>query len=284
MKKLMFWFLAAILFQVSIYEYLDQVILAPAARFSQQTVGGEVKSGAPFLYSYDNAYYAQVTAQGVKIFSSKGNSLVKEISSKSKESFTYFSWLPERNLALVGISLDDFKGSSVTLESINPENNSEAVTPKVVGLAKGAKIISVAFSTQTNVTYMLVRDGNETAIYRTDANNTLKKVNAGTSSIKRIATLRNQDVLLYDNTERGKVYDIDGNGIRIELSPVNGKYALIGVDKEDNIYIGRLNNHELITTILVGKVHGGFKEFKKLDSSYPIDSINVTYDGRILFS
>lgn len=284
MRKLMFWFLAAILFQVSIYEYLDQVILAPAASFSQQAVGGEVKSGAPFLYSYDNAYYAQVTAQGVKIFSSKGNSLVKEISSKPKESFTYFSWLPERNLALVGISLEDFKGSSVTLESVNPENNSEAVTPKVVGLAKGAKIINVAFSTKTNVTYMLVRNGNETAIYRTDANNTLKKVNAGTSSIKRIATLKNQDILLYDNTEKGKVYVIDGNGRRIELSPVKGKYALIGVDKEDNIYIGSLNNHDLITTILAGKVHGGFKEFKKLDSSYPIDSINVTYDGRILFS
>jgi len=283
MRKLMFWFLAAILFQVSIYEYLDQVILAPAARFSQQAVGGVVKSGAPSLFSYDNAYYAQVTAQRIKIFSSKDNRLVKEISSNSKESFTYFSWLPERNLALVGISLDDFKGSSVTLESVNPENNSVAVTPKVVGLAKGAKIVSVAFSTQTNVTYMLVRNGNEAAIYRTDADNTLKKVNAGTSSIKRIATLKNQDILLYDNTEKGKVYDIDGNGRRIELSPVDGKYALIGVDKEDNIYIGRLNTHELITTILVGKVHGGFKEFKKLDSSYPIDSISVTYDGRVLF-
>lgn len=280
----MLWLLAAVIFQTGIYEYMDRVMLAPAASFSQRAVTGGTKSGSPVYYSYDNTYYAQMSDQGLEIFSSAKNKSLKVITLQENEKITYFTWLPERNLALVGISQDDYKGATVTLKALNPETNSEPVAPKISGLSKGAKIVSVAYSTETNVTNILVKNGSNNAIYRTDANNKLKKVNIYSTRVNRIASLRNQDALLYDDVEKGKVYLAYGSGKVVEISPKGYRYALIGTDKGDNIYIGRLNDQRLVSSIMDGKVSGGFSEVKRLDSPYPVDSIKIAYDGRILFN
>ena len=70
----------------------------------------------------------------------------------------------------------------------------------------------------------------------------MTKVSNTPSVIGRIANLKSEDALLYDSVNTGRVYLVDKDG-KNWISPDDGsQYALIGTDKNDNIYIARLSS------------------------------------------
>ena len=280
-KKLIVWLLAAFLLQYRIYDYLDRVVFAPAASFSLQTIAASSAN----IYSYDKSYYAELTGHDLKIYASSGNSLVKDVTLDSNETVSYLSWLPDRNIILVGMSADYATTTTATLLSIDPETGSKPVSPEIRGLAKGARIESVAFSTKTNVTNILIRDEYGTWVWRTDANNYLRRLNLNDWDINRIASLKYQDTLLYDDTVLGSVYAYFYGG-RISKVPFGARqhYALIGTDQNDNIYLGALDSHDLVTGIFKGKINGDFTEIKTLDPPAQVNSVTVNNDGAISVS
>lgn len=273
--------LITIIFQAGIYFYLDRVILVPSVNFTQSSVKEEPKMQVdPQMVSTDQKYYAKLETNGVKFYTAD-NKLVKEIPLQDLESVTYFTWVPDTDQALIGISSDTSRGTTVTLKPVNLETNSHPVEPKISGLPRGSRITDVAFSVQDNVTYILVKGKYNTSVYRTDANNNLRLVNIN-SSIRRIASLQSKDMLLYDNKRNGAVYVYENfRKKRKIISPTGGRYALIGIDKDDNIYIGRLNGSGLISTILIGTINGDFTEYKTFNYPYPVASITVSYDGKL---
>jgi hypothetical protein len=173
--------------------------------------------------------------------------------------------------------------------------DSQSIIPTITGLAKDAEIANVAYSTETNVIYIQVKSGDISAIYRTDANNKLTKVDNTPSIIGRIANLKNEDALLYDSVNTGRVYLVDKSG-RTQISPADGnQYALIGTDQNDNIYIARLSSAQapasitgssksddrLADAILVGSDGGDFTPLQQAGLPDLVDSITVAYDGTI---
>lgn len=292
MKKLLPWLLAALAFQLCIYLYLERVLLVPAVgKVATRVIStNQIKPGVSKLFSYDSTYLAEVSKDGVKIYSVKDNSRpVNQIDISDTEKLTYFSWLEDRNIALVGISKPGTKGTICTLKPLNMITDSHPVEPTITGLAKGAEIANVAFSPDTNVVYIQVKSGSISAIYRTDANNKLTQVDNTPAAIGRIANLKSEDALIYDSINTGRVYLRDKNG-RKQVSPNDGsQYALIGTDKNDNIYIGRLSTSggkvssgRLVESVLVGKMGGDFSPRPQMESPYPVDNIKVDYDGKLL--
>ena len=203
-----------------IYFYLERVLLVPAVDKVDTIViaTNQIKSGVSKLFSYDSTYLAEVSKDGVKIYSVKDNSVVNQVDIASTEKLTYFSWLKDRNIALVGISKPGTKGTIVTLKPLNMITDSHPVEPTITGLSKGAEIANVAFSPDTNVVYIQVKNGSISAIYRTDANNNLTKVNNTPAAIGRIANLKSEDALIYDSINTGRVYLVDKDG-RKQISP-----------------------------------------------------------------
>lgn len=198
---------------------------------------------------------------------------------KQGERVSYFSWVPKTEIALVGITSNSARGATVTLKSINLETNSHPVEPKISGLPSGSKIVDAAFAPQVNVTYMLIKENNFNAIYRTDANNNLHLL-LYSASVQRIAALQSEDRLIYDNNPKGVIYALTKD-VRKVLSPSIGQYALIGTDKDNNIYIGQLSGPGVVSTILKGTINGDFKKFKTLNFAYPVASITVNNDGKL---
>jgi hypothetical protein len=272
--------LAAIIFQAGIYIYFDRVILIPAASFSQQIVTeGSKEATDPQKISTDRKYYAKVENSGVSFYNAD-NKMIKEVSLQAlEENVTYFSWVPNTHLALIGISNDTSKGTIATLKAINLDTNSFPQEPKISGLSKGSKIENVAFSPQTNVTYIMISNKSSKSIYRTDANNRLTKVFSN-STVSRIACLQSVDMLLCDNIQNKSVYSYS-SGKQKAISPKTGKYVLIGSDKDDNVYIGQLNSSGLVTSVLKGTINGNFKEFKTFVTPSSQSSITITYDGKL---
>jgi hypothetical protein len=279
-NKLIKFILIIAITQAGIYFYLDRVVLVPSAKYSQQAITDVSKLPVdPEKVSTDQKYYAKLQTTGVKFYTID-NTLKNELALKTGESVSYFSWVPDTDLALIGISRNTAHGTSVSLKSVNMETNSYPVEPKISGLASGSKITEVASSSQINVTYILIKSKITTLVYRTDANNNLRKVISHTA-VRRIASLQSVDMLLYDNKQDGKVYALSNKGKWKMISPKVGNYALIGSDKDDNIYIGRLNGSGVISSILKGDPKGNFAQYKSLDYLYPVTSVTVNYDGKL---
>jgi len=281
-KKIIVWLLAAFLLQFGVYEYLDRVTFAPVVGFSQETIGDGRVADASIAYSYDKAYYSVLSDRDLKVYAAKGKRLIRDIPLRENETVSYLSWLQDRDILLVGTATDYASSTTVALLSIDPETGATPVTPEIRGMAEGARIESVAWSTKTNVTNILVRDRYGTWVWRTDANNWLRRLNLDDWDINRIACLRYQDVLLYDDTVLGRVYAYFYGG-RIREVPLGTtrRYALIGTDRNDNVYLGALNSDNLVTSICEGKVTGNFTEIKSFASPVQVNAVTVDGNGNI---
>lgn len=280
MKKFINLLLLTAIFQTGIYYYLDRVVLVPSASFSQQSIAeGSKLQIDPQNISTDRKYFVKMESNAAKFYTIN-NQLKKQISLKPRENITYFSWVPDTDIALIGISSNTSRGTSVKLKPVNLETNSYPVEPIISGLSKGSVIKDAAFSSQVNVTYILVKGQYASSVYRTDANNNLHRV-FNNSSVQKIAILQSEDILLYDSKKNGSIYALDSRGREIMVSPKIGEYALIGTDKNDNIYIGQLSSPGVVSAILKGTLKGNFTEYKTLNYPYPIASITVNYNGKL---
>ena len=280
MRKYTRLLLIAIILQAGIYFYLDQVLLVPAADFSQHIITeGNKVAVDPQKVSTDHKYYAQVERNGVT-FLTADNQVFEAVPLQTTDIVTYFTWVPNSHIALVGISNETSGSATVTLKANNLDTNSSPVEPKVSGLVKGSQIVDVVFSHQVNVTYIMISNKTASLIYRTDANNQLTRVLTAAPAM-RIACLQGVDMLLYDNRKSGLVYSRSSNGNLKVISPKVGKYCLIGADKSDNVYIGKLDKSGYIATVLKGTIKGDFKEYETLINPCLPDTVTVSYEGSL---
>ncbi|MGE5404936.1 MAG: hypothetical protein ACM3PP_08350 [Candidatus Saccharibacteria bacterium] len=279
MKKLAIWLTVIIIFQLSIYTFADQVLLVPSVSFSQNLVETYQKNGSTNLISYDGTYVARTTDSGVDILQANNNEVQYHLDLNEKESVTYFSWLPDRYVALVGINKEEKNTATVILKPINLETGSQPEEPSIKGLPKQARIADVTFSTATNVIYLNVKNHNKATVYRIDANNNIRKVKT-TQWIGKIDSLKSKDALVYDSTTKNRVY-VRYKGSAKQVSPSDGQYALLGVDKSDTIYIGQLDADGKVIAVLEGNMDGDFTVLKEMPQAYSVDSVVVTYDGDV---
>lgn len=272
-------FLLGLLLQGGIYYYLDQVYLAPTADFQVTGNDNKEKDGnfpdvgtGNKYYSNGHHYMAVVTQNSVKIYAS-GKSDPVTLDLKGRE-VSYFEWLPDRDLAIMGL----YGGSSgnVVLARVNPENpDNEADTP-IKDLPDGSKIVDAAFSVATNVVYMKVKvSENAYRIYRTDANYDTRRVYMQASNIGRIAVFYDEDRFFYDNVKTGDVFMFNGTegGWRVINPP--GRYRLIGVDKDKNIYIAKVNTDDKVLSVSRGQLGVGFKTIDTYDTPKDLQDVTV---------
>jgi hypothetical protein len=279
-KLFMKMLILAVILQAGVYLYMDRILFVPAATFSQQTVSeGNEQTIDPAKISTDQKYAAKLESTAV-VFITADNKTVQEVSLAAGDTVTYFVWVPDTHLALIGISSTGAKTTTVTLKPINLDTNSMPQEPKITDLAIGSKIEEVAFSPQVNVTYMLITGKTSAMIYRTDANNKLTKV-LTSNYVTRIACLQSSDTLLYDNKQDRSIYTKSTSGTLKLAVPKTGKYALIGADKDDNIYIGQLNSSSLVTAVLKGTIKGNFAVLQTLTNPSQPAAVTVNYGGQL---
>ncbi|HHW42458.1 MAG TPA: hypothetical protein GXX25_01360 [Desulfotomaculum sp.] len=270
--KLAVWLATALVLQGGIYFYLDQVLLAPASSFQVGGATGEsdtVTSGKVY-YSRDHRYMALVKTDRVEIYAMPNKKLVRTVEMKDKQ-VSYFKWLDDRDLALMGLYQSVSGYTYATLTQLFPQEGMHEVSTTISKLPAGSKITDVAFSTATNVIYIQVKTGRDIYhIYRTDANHTLARIPLNTSRIGRITTMFDRDCLIYDDLANNTVNIREGNGSWRVISPPGAKYRLVGVDHENNIYITRLNQDGLGESIYRGRLQVGFTHDRDLKT--PMDT------------
>ncbi|MEN6390862.1 MAG: hypothetical protein ABFD04_10645 [Syntrophomonas sp.] len=281
-KEYLYMLLISIALQIGVYYYVDQVVLLPAATFSQEAILDVSKLPAnPAHVSYDKKYYVEMQSQGVVFYAD--NNIITEIPIEEEDQITHFSWVPETHLALIAISGSMSDDTALSLKIYNIENDLFVQEQQIIGLPGDSQIISAVYSSQFDVSYVLVKDSKTSSIYRTIKNNFPVKLSTS-SPISRIALLPGNDILLFDNQDTYAIYTIDEKSKQKMISPREEQYALIGTDRDSNIYIGQLTSEGLISAILKGTLDGGFTEVQPLENPYPVASVIVSYDGKLTYN
>ena len=282
-RRLAIWFAASLVFQLGIYIYLDKVLFAPSVAYQVSATSENAVEGKAY-YSRDRRYMAIVKAGTVEIHKMPGNQLIKTIDI-GKFNVSYFRWLEDRDLALMGIYLEAGAGGknapgSVILKQVDPLSEGHEISTTIANLPEGSKITDVAYSTATNVIYMQVQTAVSPdlyRVYRTDANHELTRIPLRTNRIGRISLLYYEDSLLYDDAVKGEVImRRGGDGSWRIISPYDARYRLIGVDHADNIYIARLNKEGMADKVLKGRLRVGFSDFKNLPAPVPMAEIRLS--------
>lgn len=280
-RKLAIWILATLLFQGSVYLYLDKVLLAPTSSY-QVSAMAETVTGGKAYYSRDRRYTAIVKNDTVEIYAAGQKEPARTIGLGRKR-VSYFRWLDDRDLALMAVYEDGVNATEVTLTQVQPQFRGHELSETVSKLPRGSKITDVAFSTATNVVFMLVQmPGNpdQYRVYRTDANKDLKRVYLNSSRIGRIAVLYDRDTMYYDSMADGIVTARHGDGSWEVVSPAVGKYRLVGVDAGNNVYIAQLNKDGMATKIFVARPKGKFTEERVLQTPMDVNQLTVKELGK----
>lgn len=280
-KRLIF-ITAGIALQLSVYLYLDKILLAPTSAFkvTASAENTEMVTNGKAYYSRDRQYMAAVQNNKVEIFAMPGKKIIRTINTYNKD-VSFFQWLDDRDLALMGVHEDVAKDSSqVVLTQLSPANEKYELSTTIKNLPLGSKIVDVAFSTATNVIYMQVQTSEHPElfrIYRTDANHELERVNVVNNKIGRIAMLYDEDVLFYDDLTDGTIIARFWDGSWRRISPFGAKYRLLGVDMKTNaIYIVRLNAQGLGDVVFKGKLKQGFEQEKVLNTPMEVSQIKLS--------
>lgn len=273
-------FVLGVALQGGVYFYLDHYYLAPTSDFTVSGTSDDgdtsafdsIKGEGQRYYSYDKTYMALVTKTSVNIYTA-GSDKPIQIDLKGRE-VSYFEWMPDRYIAIMGLYGGD--SDDVVLARVDPQNPDHEADTTISDLPEGSEIDDVAYSTATNVVYMKIKVGDDKyRIYRTDANYDTRRVYMQASDIGRIAVFYDKDLFFYDNARTNDVFMFNGEegGWRVINPP--GAYRLVGVDKDQNIYIAKMNDDEKVVSVSRGKLGVGFKVVETFDTPTDLSEVTV---------
>lgn len=279
MKRWKYWIISILLCQFCLYLYLDRVVLAPVAKFSQEAVdtGPEPKT----LTAGDNTSLARISGKSVRIYGID-RGLIREITLSSEGDVTFFDYLRENDATLLGITRDSSSSTTLGIE-IHGMQRKKPLIMKLEGLSRGARLNQITFSSPADLIGLLVHSGENASIYRGDPSGRLRKISVNTTHIQRISGLSKEDGLVFDNSEKGKIYWLSSKNEVKEIPVGQGSYALLGTDEAQRIYAGKLNEKGKVTQIYIGDRTGYFQLFHRLLLVAEAGDIRVTGAGEILF-
>ncbi len=281
--KILQWFALGLLIQGGIYYYLDQVYLVPASDYEVSGQGQEKqdlseqfpsvlnKEGTVY-YSARKSYMAVVDKESVKIYPAGKANEVQNVNLRGMQ-ISFFEWLPDRELAIMGMYKEN---GTVVLAQYNPDNPEHEINTEISDLPSGSKIVDVAYSTATNVVYMKIQVAeNAYRVYRTDANYDTRRVYMQASDIGRLGIFYDEDAFFYDNVKTGDVYVFYGvEGSWRVINPA-GRYRLIGVDSSKNIYVANVDKDDKVLSVSEGRLGVGFTKVLDYPDKPTLNGITI---------
>jgi hypothetical protein len=286
------WIIISVLVQVMALSYVEFIYLpnrgtikATMYDMSEDNLKGKaisLPSAAKDVQVSFNGLFAAYRLDGkIDVLDIKSRKTVRTLSSDKGE-FSYYRWLPDRNMLIYSEKAPDGQKGQVRISTYDVSADIERNYSKITGLADNSEVVDIELSPLTNVVYFMIKTGTaSTRIYKYDIMDNLKSVmSAGIDT--RLKEASYDDILIYQKAN-SKIYAKNGKtGKAFSITPQKGA-VLLNIDSGDNVYAGKADGSGNIKAVYFGKTDEDVSSWKKTDllaAASPSD-IFITPSGSI---
>ncbi len=292
LRKIYGWIIASVLLQTIILAYFNYVYIPNRGAFRAtmyEVDTAAVKNRSYKLpdgvtdikVSFDGLYVAYRTTSGIEMADIDRKKTLKKLSA-GKGEFSYYRWLPDREMLIYSVKEPEGKSGRVRLSTYDIGPELDRSYPDIKGLPEGSSIEDIELSPLTNIVYPLVKTSDTRArIYQFDIMDTLRLL-MKTDIATIIKETMYSNNLIYQVPD-GQIKIRNGKSGRTTGIPVKEADYLLAVDDNDYIYAGAGDKSGEFTDIYYGKAEQSRDEWKKLTTGRPLspENIVVTPGGEI---
>ncbi|HCW52188.1 MAG TPA: dipeptidyl-peptidase IV [Clostridium sp.] len=261
-RKIIAWAMLSIILQIGGLFILDNFIFKHSSNFSSnkididkentKDINAYIPSGAENInISYNGKYLTYYENDTLYLEQTKTGTR-SEIKTDDKGTILYHKWLSDRDRIIIAEKIEKNGESVIQLITYNPKDSSVTYVNTICNYQKDMEVKKISESTITGVYYIDVyKGGLKSNVYRIDINNDITKVQLQANVLGNMQVIPHEDRLVYEDEVNNKFYVTSPNKEVVFNS--NKNLTLLGIDREDVIYIGELNGDK-ISSIIYGKV------------------------------
>ena len=318
LKRYAPWFFAGIgallVIELGALAYFNNFFLTGKTAYTEKTI--KVSAGPAYkavamdsgaqgaVCSFDGQYLAYLSGGSVKIADLIGGSTVT-VANPSGLQADFIAWDGDTDMLAVAekgatqdtlfavIFVYDVQQQTFTLLPAAMSEMS-TITQNVYPVFgarytdSSTEVSSIAISAFTETTWFKLTDGGGRstlytllALFPEDMNNVVKTKNIGA-----VVSLQNQNMLLYENKDDGKVYIYNGASPQTKPSPVtvavNGAQTLrlLGVNMDDTVYL-TAGGSGAVDTVYEGNLETGKWSAVPLGGTIDPANIKIAFEGGV---
>jgi len=224
--------------------------------------------------SYDASYISYYLNDDLYVVNTITGKSVN-VSHSNGVKISYYKWLPDRNRMLIC----ETKNSNLSLSYYDVTQSKASKISNILMANSKTKVKNIETSPLTNVIYIKVRNGyKDDSIYWVNIMKTTKKVITSSQYLGNIKVVPDEDKMLYEDLSNNMVH-VTGVDHALSFSG-SEKSCLLGIDNNDQAYIGDVDSNNNIDKIHFGKLKGNWQS---LTLHTPVSKAHliVTASGKV---
>ncbi|KAJ51821.1 hypothetical protein BD780_000570 [Clostridium tetanomorphum] len=291
-KRIFAWVVLSLIIQLIGFYYVDKYYLSTDTAVKVKKIEkkndkkpeAEVKipeNATRVNLSFDGKYVAYYDEDKLKVVNTKDGD-VKDISFEDGVKVSYYKWLSDRNRMLIGEKHNNENGHGFKLSYYDVDKDAKEEIKDLTWADENSEVEDIQASTLTNVIYVKVaRSGGRSSLYWINIMKEMKRIYPNAYLIGETAILNHEDKLLYEDATYNKIFATNREE-SIRITDVT-KPRLLGVDIDDNVYIGSMENDK-ITKVYYGTLDKPTRDWNVIPFMEPVDKddVYISEEGKVL--
>ncbi|APF24164.1 hypothetical protein [Clostridium butyricum] len=286
-KKIIAWAILSIILQIGGLFVLDNFVFKHSSKFKSNKIDIEkqntkdinviIPKGAENVnISYNGKYLTYYENDTLYIEESKTGTKT-EVKTEDNGEILYYKWLSDRDRLIIAEKVVKDGETVIQLITYSPKDSSVSYVTSICDYEDDMKVMKITESTFTSVYYVdIYRGGLKSMVYRIDINNDKSKVSLQASVLGNMQVIPHVDRLVYEDEINNKFYVTSPNKQLTFNS--NKNLTLLGIDRNDVIYIGELNG-EKISSIIYGKVDEDTSSWKTVNLEAVVNRKDIYFNN-----
>ena len=286
-KKIIAWAILSIILQIGGLFVLDNFVFKHSSKFKSNKIDIEkqntkdinviIPNGAENVnISYNGKYLTYYENDTLYIEESKTGTKT-EVKTEDNGEILYYKWLSDRDRLIIAEKVVKDGETVIQLITYSPKDSSVSYVTSICDYEDDMKVMKITESTFTSVYYVdIYRGGLKSMVYRIDINNDKSKVSLQASVLGNMQVIPHVDRLVYEDEINNKFYVTSPNKQLTFNS--NKNLTLLGIDRNDVIYIGELNS-EKISSIIYGKVDEDTSSWKTVNLEAVVNRKDIYFNN-----
>lgn len=261
-KKIIAWAILSLILQIGGLFILNNFVFQHTSDFKstkievEKTTGKDINAAIPtnaesinisykgkyLTYYSDDALYIEDTKTGTK----------SKVTTEDNGTILYYKWLSERDRLVIAEKVEKDGEDKIQLLTYNPKDSTQTYVTDICRYQNNMEVKKISASVLTGVYYIDIHKGGvKSTVYRIDRNNDISTVNIQANVLGNMEVIPHSDRLVYEDELNNKFF-VTSPDKKLNFN-TNKNLTLIGIDREDIVYMGELNGDKIVS-ITYGKV------------------------------